>query len=679
MYDVDRQFRGVRAEGASGPDMLFVSMPFAAVERPSLALGTLASALTADGIATRTIHGNLVFAERVGPALYEMLNNSDITLQIGEWTFSEAAFGDPGDVDGYVELLVAAGVARGGLKDWLLTARDAANAFIDDFAETIVAQAPRILGCSSVFQQHCASLALLRHVQRRDPSIVTMMGGANCEAAMGIATHTNYPWVDYVVSGEADKLLAPLCHQILAQGRDVPHAALPYGVIGPRSRDTADGLRSPPRALIDTLDALPVPDFDDYFAQLAKSPIRDRILPSIPIETSRGCWWGAKHHCTFCGLNGAGMAFRAKSEDRVQAEFRQLSDRYGLRKFMTVDNILDMKYFRHVLPSLAREGDALIFYETKANLTRPQVEMLSAAGVRWIQPGIEALHDGVLKLLKKGCSAATNVQLLKWAFNTGVWVMWNHLHGAPGEDPAWYDEIADWLPSISHLQPPAGGGITRIRYDRFSPYFNQAAAFDLKLVPYAAYAHAYPVAPEAVAEQAYFFLHDGVVSPTPARLGTLMAQWADQFYDPQTKPGALPERSDIAPVLMMTDHGSHITIRDTRPCAIAGTHVLTDLESRICRASDAARSPDAIAETIRGGGLDADDAAIETALARLIEARIVADFSGHLLCLATVDDPVPFRKFHEFAGGLLLVAGTVRPPPPSDPWTVPIGEMFVRA
>jgi radical SAM superfamily enzyme YgiQ (UPF0313 family) len=39
-------------------------------------------------------------------------------------------------------------------------------------------------------------------------------------------------------------------------------------------------------------------------------------------EASRGCWWGAKHHCTFCGLNGLSMTFRSKSADRAYSEIK---------------------------------------------------------------------------------------------------------------------------------------------------------------------------------------------------------------------------------------------------------------------------------------------------------------------------------------------------------------------
>ena len=35
--------------------------------------------------------------------------------------------------------------------------------------------------------------------------------------------------------------------------------------------------------------------------------------PVDVVETSRGCWWGERSHCTFCGLNGMGMTYRSKN------------------------------------------------------------------------------------------------------------------------------------------------------------------------------------------------------------------------------------------------------------------------------------------------------------------------------------------------------------------------------
>ena len=56
------------------------------------------------------------------------------------------------------------------------------------------------------------------------------------------------------------------------------------------------------------------PDYDDYYAVLAELGQTAQGLDRILLyEGSRGCWWGEKHHCTFCGLNAQSMKFRAKA------------------------------------------------------------------------------------------------------------------------------------------------------------------------------------------------------------------------------------------------------------------------------------------------------------------------------------------------------------------------------
>src|SRR3954454_17752260 len=99
-------------------------------------------------------------------------------------------------------------------------------AYVEHLADAIVARRPRIVGCSSVFQQHCASLALLKRIRELKPDTVLLMGGANCEGEMGVETVRTFPWVDCVVSGEADGMFPELCRTLLAQGRDADPAAL---------------------------------------------------------------------------------------------------------------------------------------------------------------------------------------------------------------------------------------------------------------------------------------------------------------------------------------------------------------------------------------------------------------------------------------------------------------------
>ena len=60
------------------------------------------------------------------------------------------------------------------------------------------------------------------------------------------------------------------------------------------------------------LDALPTPEFSEYYTQLATAlPDSELVkgeLVLLPYESSRLLVGAAKHHCTFCGLNAQTMA-----------------------------------------------------------------------------------------------------------------------------------------------------------------------------------------------------------------------------------------------------------------------------------------------------------------------------------------------------------------------------------
>src|SRR5262249_52576447 len=118
---------------------------------------------------------------------------------------------------------------------------------------------------------------------------------------------------------------------------------------------------------------LPIPDFSDSNPRIDQSPLKELIRPPLLMETSRGCWWGAKQHCTFCGLNGSTMAFRSKSPERVFDELQYLSARHGLKRIDSVDNILDTRYINTLFPRLRDSKLGIeLFYEVKANLRYDQ-------------------------------------------------------------------------------------------------------------------------------------------------------------------------------------------------------------------------------------------------------------------------------------------------------------------
>jgi len=514
-------------------------------------------------------YANLWFAERFSVALDQRVQGVPTECLLGEWIFSAALF--PQFQPERPAFYARIPNRWPGLVEEVEQLREQASGFVDQCARRVLEDRPRIVGCSSMFQQQCASLALLRRIKQLAPEVITLLGGANCEGSMGKAVHEEFEWVDYVVSGEADLVFPQLC-QCLLHGR-------PVDLPGVRGR----GLEPPrvDRIVLERMDDSPCPDYDDYFEELRGSSLREVIQPGLLVETSRGCWWGQKHHCTFCGLNGTGMNFRSKSAARVLDDFARLAERHGIGKFEVVDNIIDLGHIKTVLPRLAEHGQYSLFYETKANLKHAQLELMARAGVRWLQPGIESLHDEVLKLMDKGTSGLINVQLLKWCREFGIRLSWNMLVDLPGEQEHWYAEVLEWLPLLAHLQPPSGAN--PVRFDRFSPYFYRPEKYDLDLQPLSAYHFIFPPEVREVGELAYFFedprsadrrLNEQKLNPTLRRLRGEIDGWARTFF------------AGLPPILSLDDDGQTLSLLDTRPCRPSLRQSLDGLARRFYLACD---------------------------------------------------------------------------------------------
>ena len=470
------------------PRVAFVYAPFVAVNRPALGISLLKSALKRQGIFCDIHYFNLRLARELGVHLCDLIaNNMPPGLLVGEWLFAPALAGDnPGADYAYVHEVLWGedkGTFSPAVVRELLRIRERLPAFLDACADSVDWSQYDWVGFSSSFAQHCASLALAKRIKSRFPEVRILFGGSNCFGAMGDVLCRCFPFVDYVCTGEGD-IAVPALVQASRQGtppRSVPGIIARAG--GPFALPTGETAR------VDDLDALPYPDYLDYFEQLEPVERPPGFTLHIPVEASRGCWWGEKSPCTFCGLNSTDLVFRYKSPDRILDELHYLSKNYGGNLCM-VDNILAHQYFRTVLPELAHQHDFSLYWEVKASLSREQVRLLAHAGITKIQPGIETLSDSILRLICKGTTLVQNIQTLKWGKESGIQVLWNMLWGFPGEDPAEYAAMQQLIPKIVHLDPPAGYG--HIRFDRFSRYRTDPGAYGItRLEPLRAYRYVY--------------------------------------------------------------------------------------------------------------------------------------------------------------------------------------------
>ena len=641
-----------------------VQMPYGAIERPAIGLSILKSALDGSEFDSEVIYANIEFATLLGPDLYHAIAVSPNEELIGEWTFAGAAFPEfEPDHQQYLDSVAGIFNHHGfrvyrlhrestDVKDAMLKVRAQACDFVDALARRVLAGEPRLVGCSSTFQQHTASLALLRRIKQLRPDVITLLGGGNCDGEMGLTTWRAFEWVDVVVAGEADELFLPLCRGLVQYGMDWDPNLVPMGVIGAfgvnqgKPRSALGRGSAVNRGTVENMDASPIPDYRGYYEAITATPYARHVQPGLLVETSRGCWWGQLRHCTFCGLNGHGMTYRAKSADRVIEEFQTLADRHGLQRIEMVDNILSVEYLSTVIPRLESDSRNFeVFCEIRGSLRRDQLERLAKAGIRWVQPGLESIDDRVLKLLDKGATGTVNIQMLKWARELGMRLVWLFLYDVPGEQDEWYQEMAQVVPLISHLQPPAG--LTRIQYHRFSPYHERPQDYGIQITPTKAYGHVYPLRAEDLAKLAYFFddyqnasrqrLVPDEMKTRPGLKALFCA--VDRWRSPWVK----PPRTEPFPALGLREDGHELIITDTRACAAEREMRARGLMRDVLLACEKQRSREGLLSAIRqmtGGAVNTWEE-LSMIVDELVERKILLSLGGRFLTLALREPVAP--------------------------------------
>lgn len=210
-----------------------------------------------------------------------------------------------------------------------------------------------------------------------------------------------FPWIDCIAVGEGEKTGPELIRTIKTRG-DLKKVA---GLVV-RDRDGAI-VRTAPRERIADLDQQPLPAFDKI--DLSK-------YQGYGILSSRGC----PYPCTFCSVAPVWdhhSTFR--SNDSIIAEMKMLHEKAGVNMFLFQD-----EYFvstkRRILDfcSKLKMSGLKVYWKSFGRIDLTDSEMMKAmaeAGCVELRFGIESGSDRILKLVKKGFSAANAVEIISQA------------------------------------------------------------------------------------------------------------------------------------------------------------------------------------------------------------------------------------------------------------------------
>lgn len=634
-----------------------INMPFSAVHIPSLGLTQLRAVLAREiGEVARAdiLYLNHDFAQFFGLDLYRYLSDDSRTTVTGftDWVFRQLAFPESTDTssqyiaryshtlgcrcgDGHrreldgcsaspAQCLTEASTVPCCLQPdelrEILRKRELLGQYMDELIERYHLTEFQLVGFTSMFDQTVASIAMARRLKSHNPQITTIMGGASCEPGVGRVIAQRVHSLDFVFAGPALRSFPEFVGHLV---RNEPEKCDQIrGVYSSRNLQLQitthhQGIGEEE----DINDRLPL-DYNEFLSSVHSKC--SSVVPELLFETSRGCWWGEREHCTFCGINGATMAFRAMSADNTIAQFTELFERYPtVQRFVAVDNILEESYFSTVFPFVNPPEGASIFYETRVINTEGNMRLLAQAGVKRIQPGIEALSTSVLTLMKKGTTAFRNILFLKKISTYGIEVEWNLLTGFPNEDSDVYAQYVRTIPSLVHL--PAPVATFPVRFDRHSPYQKDPTAFGLDLRPVDFYSLVYPFSEEELELLAYYWSDHNLsnnylfnLARWQRKIEAAVDGWRARWYQ---RDGMLK------PELKLADNGE--TVYDSRSGQLV-EHPLSPLALEMLQHLN---SPVSRVDLQRAVGIGEED--IDAELAVLNECRLLFNEKGRMLSLVT--------------------------------------------
>jgi ribosomal peptide maturation radical SAM protein 1 len=586
-----------------------INMPHYSIHRPCLALALFKALFKRENLPSRVLDLNFLLADRIGQARHNYFESRMRLTELVSTLWGPYAWGSSFRAvtekwlqrcESHFKRVPDPGIGIA----WMLKFRDIhIPRFLSDCLDRLFGgPPPAVIGFSCyLFSQALPALALGRLIRERRPEIKLVYGGPMFHGEMGKEYIQKIDWIDAVSTGEADDVIVRLFCD-LSEGKD------PQGLQGIVYRDRTGAVQHGPAyrpVSREVFAALPDPDFDDFFESAAQTGIgadpqwRENV--ALFLEGSRGCYWGCKSQCAFCGVNGCSMVYRSKPGKQVYKTIAACIEKHHVFGFLIGDTAMCHEHYDSLLPRLVRgpfQKQLRFFGQVRVDISRQQVASLANAGFGYLQVGIENLSTRILQLLRKGTRAIQNVYLLKLCRQYGIRPLWSFLNRIPGERLEYYRESAALIPMIVHLQPPNFGSAVSVELHRFSPYFTEKTKIR-NMRPKAWYAYQYPVDQIDLSRVAYSFdaeWLDTLDAGDYEQVNACLAAW-HRAWETGSQVPALVVRS-------RQDNGS-VEIEDTRVKGDPRRWILGPEQAAVLAALDDPGSLDRVMRELAKGAFSA--------------------------------------------------------------------------
>ena len=329
------------------------------------------------------------------------------------------------------------------------------------WAKQIVDEKPDIVGFSILGSNINNTALVAQAVRDLLPNVMIVSGGPSLTRENKGAIITTLQFSDYVIEGEAEIALVEFieCYKSRDDFTKVKQLWM---------RDADGNPYYTGHTNLQSIDAIPYPDFTDFDRKLYPSPEK------LPLLFSRGCIL----NCNYCENKWNHLTQRSRTGSNVFEELKHHVKKYNIKEYMFNDDSLisskTMRQMNEYADLVLAEGLEMPWsvYGTRVErlITEEFTTKLRKTGMERLSLGVESFSSRVQKEMGKSSRYDDADRMCKMFANAGIktesWI----IYGYPTETDEDFEETLNWFiqnPNVlSHVTANAFGPNAKYMHDR---------------------------------------------------------------------------------------------------------------------------------------------------------------------------------------------------------------------